>query len=323
MVGSRRRVTAGAVALVSVAALAAGCGTPASDAAARQVPGSVVRDAAQRTGEVNSGRTVVSTRFTGFDGALAPSDDAEVVVEGAFDVAAGKATLSVDLAQVADALGGGLGRVGAALLPGVFSEPTTAVVDATTVYLRSPVLQLVGAPTPWVSESLETSGGTAAAGGFADPLGLDELDRGRSFVAYLEGVADQVREEGPDEIAGEPVTRYTGTVELDRAVDRLPVEDQAEARAKLDAATVRQVPFVVWVDGQGLVRRVQLTLDGVTLGGGADGLGRGSVEVTADLVGANEPVAIEVPPTDQVTPASSLGGAGGLDGSPLLPGWRD
>jgi hypothetical protein len=311
------------VAVVSLAAVAAGCGTPASDAAAREVSGSVVRDAAQRTGEVTSGRTVVTTRFAGFDGALAPSDDAEVVVEGAFDVAAEKATLSVDLAQVADALGGGVGRVGAALLPGVFSEPSTAVVDATTVYLRSPLLRLVGAPTPWVSESLAASEGTAGAGGFVDPLQLDALDRGRSFVAYLEGVAEQVREEGPDDIAGEPVTRYTGTVDLDRAVDQLPVEDQAEARAGLDATTVREVPFVVWIDGQGLVRRVQLTLDGVTLGEGAGSVGRGTVVVTADLLAANQPVAIEVPPADQVTPASSLNGLGDLSGSPLLPGWRD
>lgn len=323
MRATRRGAPAAIVAVVSLAVFAAGCGTPTSDAAARQVPGSVVRDAAQRTSEVTSGRTVVTTRFAGFDGTLAPSDGAEVVVEGAFDVTAERAKASVDLAGVAEALGGGVGRVGAALLPGLFSEPTVAVVDGTSVYLRSPLLQLAGATTPWVSESLSAPDAAAVAGGFGDPLRLDSLDRGRSFVAYLEGVADQVQEEGTDEIDGAPVTRFTGTVELGRLVDQLPVDAQAEARAGLDELTVRQVPFVVWIDGQGLVRRVQLTLDGITMGGEADGAGRGTVDVTVDLLQPNEPVVIEVPPADQVTAASSLSDSEGLAGSPLLPGWRD
>lgn len=323
MAVTRRSASAATVAALSLAVFAAGCGTPASDAAARQVPGSVVRDAAQRTSEVTSGRTVVTTRFSGFDGVLAPSDDAEVVVEGAFDVIAEQATVSVDLAQVTEALGGSIGRVGAALLPGLFSEPTTAVIDGTTVYLRSPLLQVVGAPTPWVSETLTAPDAAAAAGGFVDPLQLDALDRGRSFVAYLEGVADQVQEEGTEEIGGETVTRHTGVVELDRLVDQLPGDRQADARAGLDALTVRQVPFVVWIDGQGLVRRVQLTLDGITIGGVGDGAGRGTVVVAVDLLEPNQPLVIEVPPADQVTPASSLSALGDLSGSSLLPGWRD
>jgi hypothetical protein len=307
-------VAAVAAALVMTAAA---CGSVTSDAEARQVSGAVVREAAERTGQVTSGRTVVTTSFEGFDGVLAPQDGAEVTVDGSFDVAADRATVSVDLTEVAGVLGGGVGRLGAALLPGLFDEPSVAVVDGTELYLRSPVLELVDSPTPWVSTTLDGAVGNPA-GGFADPLRLDRLDQARGFIAYLEGVGDEVTAAGGEQIDGVEATRYEGTIDLERLVAELPADEQARATEGLDAITVRQVPFVVWIDGAGLVRRVQFALEGVTLGDGSGGPGQGTVVVRADLLAPDQPVVIAVPPAEQVTPVESLDGPGSAV-SPLLP----
>jgi len=316
---TRRRTVAVVLATAGVVGLlATACGTVESDAAARQVSGSVVSDAAGRTADVTSGRSVVTTTFEGFSGGLAPADGSEVRVDGTFDVSTGRATMSVDLTQVAEALGGGLGRFGAALLPGLFDEPSTAVVDGETIYVRSPLVGLVGSPTPWVSAPVSGSEGEVAAGGFADPLELDRLDRARGFVTYLEGVADQVQQRGSEDIEGVTTTRYEGTIDLDRLVAQLPAEEQARARNGLAELTVGEIPFVVWIDGGGLVRRVQLRLDDVTLGSDAGGTGRGTVVVSADLLDPNQPITIDVPSAGEVTPVDSLRG-GGLGDSSLLP----
>ncbi len=109
-----------------------------------------------------------------------------------------------------------------------------------------------------------------------------------------------------------------GTIDLDRLVAQLPTEEQARARNGLAGLTVGEIPFVVWIDGGGLVRRVQLRLDDVTLGPDAGGTGRGTVVVTADLLDPNQPVTIDVPSAGEVTPVDSLRG-GGLGDSPMLP----
>ncbi len=321
MPNRRRGLTlAAVVAVVSIGAAA--CGTTTSDAEARQVSGSVVRDAAQRTGQVTSGLTIVRTSFEGFDGVLAPGDGTEITVEGAFDAVTERARVSVDLAEVAEALGGGVGRLGAVLLPGLFDEPSTAVVDGATLFVSSPLLSLTDSPTPWVSTPVGVDGVGNPAGGFADPLELDRLDQARGFVAYLEGVADQVEETGVEDVDGVEVTRYEGVVELDRLVAELPVEERERAAEGLAELRVREVPFVVWIDGAGLVRKVELRLDGVSLGAAGEGLGEGTVVVTAELLSPDQPVVIDVPQPDEVTAADSLEGPSFSD-SPLLPGLGD
>ncbi len=319
---TRRRGWSLAAVAAAMVMGAGACGTTTSDAAARQVSGAVVRDAAERTGQVTSGQTVVRTRFEGFEGALAPGDGAQITVDGAFDVVTERARVSVDLAEVADALGGGVGRLGAALLPGLFDEPSTAIVDSTTLYVSSPLLAIADSPTPWVSSPIGPEGVGNPAGGFADPLELDRLDQARGFVAYLEGVAEQVDETGVEEFDGVEVTRYEGVVELDRLVAELPAEERGRAADGLDELGAREVPFVVWIDAAGLVRKVELRLDGISLGGPGDGLGTGTVVVTAELVAPDQPVAIEVPAPGEVTPVDALD-APSFSGSPLLPGLGD
>lgn len=313
----RRRGPVVPVVLAVAAFVLAACGTPGTDAEARQVSGAVVREAAQRTGELTSGRTVVTTRFEGFDGLLAPGEGAEVVVEGAFDTATQRATASVDLAQVAEAVGGSVGRLGAALLPGLFDEPTVAVVDGAVLYVSSPLLDLADSPTSWVSQPLEPGAlSPGVAGGVVDPLGLDALDSARSFIAYLEGVADDVTEVGTATVGGVSTTRYEGRVDLQALVDTLPAPDQARARAGLADLGTTVVPFTVWIDDAGLVRKVELTMADVALG--APEIGQGTVVVTAELVDPDQPVDVVVPPADQVSPAAALDG-GVFTDSALLP----
>ena len=99
-------------------------------------------------------------------------------------------------------------------------------------------------------------------------------------LAYLRGVADDVRVAGRDTLHGVVATRYTATVDLASAV---PHVADAPTRARVEAALKvfeAQVPVTVWIAG-GQVRKLAMTLD--VLPGIAGQTGDAKIEISFEF----------------------------------------
>jgi hypothetical protein len=118
---------------------------------------------------------------------------------------------------------------------------------------------------------------------------------------------------GSEEVRGVPTTHYRATVRLSDALAEVPAAHRRQVEAAFEQLGDAEVPVDVWVDGDGLPRRIRMDM-GAELGPMVGG--KGPATMTLDLFGYGEPVEIHVPPADQVTPASEvLPNLGGLLGS--------
>lgn len=109
-------------------------------------------------------------------------------------------------------------------------------------------------------------------------------------LAMLRATGSQVTKIGPDTVDGLATTHYTATVDPARA-------------AKVGKAlgmTVSYAPVDVWVDAQGLVRRLHLSYTA----SGSSTLPDSSMELTETLSRYGEPVNVTVPPSWQTYDAT-------------------
>jgi hypothetical protein len=145
------------------------------------------------------------------------------------------------------------------------------VVDG-TVYVQLPFLP---AATPWLGLS---GGGQFPGAGQATVT--DALDATQLLDA-LRQVGD-VHEVGHEDIDGTSTTHYAAQIDAQRASGALP---------NAGALAGKTVPADVWVDGDGLVRRVHVT---------ASGTSGPAVEAQLDITDLGVPVDVVAPPADQV-----------------------
>lgn len=155
------------------------------------------------------------------------SPSVEFVMEGVMDLDAGAARMSGDLSG----------------LPGARGRLTMIIVDG-TAYLRAPALGFGRGEQRWIRTDLASV--PAAGGGFTqDPA---------QSLTFLSGVVD-ARETGEQELRGEPTTRYEGVID--------PALVSAEHGGEvLRQAGVEEIPFKAWIDGDGRLRKLELSVRG-------------------------------------------------------------
>lgn len=256
----RRRIRAlvAAVALITAVALA-GCG--ASDGLLRADAAAtpdLLAQSAQRTAEVATGRLE----------ATITAGDATVTATGSFDAPGRAAALQVDATVPVDARGAG---------DTLTSE--VVFVDG-ALYLRpGGLFGLLGdaTGTPWLSVDTDDLGDLLpddAGVPTFDPTDIDQL------AERLRGEGIEVVEVGREEVRGASAVHYRATIPADPARPGLP-------------------PAVVdlWIDDDGLVRRVDAVAQGDT-----------PVTVRAELFDLGADVSITAPPAEQVTDLGDLGG---------------
>lgn len=235
----------------------------------------LVAAAGPRTCAVDTGRITVEVQTT--DGSTA--GPAQLTSNVTFDRPARRVAATVDAAGMS----------------------LQAVVDGDTAYVQFPLAEkLLGTTTPWVKFS-DPAGSDPSkawnqvlgdAGAFA---GVDSCD----VVAMLRGVGT-VTEVGPETVDGVGTTHYSAVVDPRRAVESLPADQRSGVSAALDRyADGVTVPVEVWVDNDGIVRRLTASLDKSSLGGPVRGTG--TVTFNAQLSDLGAPVDISVPPADQVS----------------------
>jgi hypothetical protein len=158
------------------------------------------------------------------------------------------------------------------------SSPIEAVAADSTVYVRGGPVDAV-AHGKWVRVQANDPAFNLAQ---ADPAKL--LDTLRS--------SSKIQKRGSVTIRGVPTTHYVARVRLDKLAQNLSPGD----RRALKQAGKRQIPVDVWVDAQGLVRRVKVDAR--------------PVAATLDLFDFGD-VTVQVPPASDTTDLSSLMGGGG------------
>lgn len=192
-----------------------------------------------------------------------------LTAHGMVDAAAGRLSMELD---VGDALGDG--------------EPVQVIIDGTTWYVRAPMLEGVIGTPGWSSGTVDDLGWASDAFAYDPSTLLDALGR----------VAGDVTAVGHEEVRGVATTKYAATVRSTDAHSNAP--DQPGDGA---------LPVEVWLDADGLPRRIAFTVgDGLR----AHGSGAATT-MRLEMFDYGHPVAIDVPPSAEVTPfADLLGGLG-------------
>lgn len=277
-----------APALVAPLLVAAACATEADDAAldVRTGPAAVVALRAVPTAAAEAG----SAAFEMVMEMTIEGEPVELVSVGAYDTDAHRMSMEMDM-------GGLLDRLEATAEEGVpdgLDGPTQIVVDGTTVYLRAPLLDVLGGAGTWLSLSSDDLGATGLG------LGTASYDPSK-LLESLRGVTGEPEVVGTEDVRGVETTRYTATLDLAEAVAQAPADQRDLVEAQLQRLGTAEVSVDVWVDADGLARRLQVDMSDAL---GAAAAGDARAVLTIELFDYGEPVDIQVPSPDEV---SSLG----------------
>jgi len=100
----------------------------------------------------------------------------------------------------------------------------------------------------WVRvETRSLSDGNLVTGGATDPFAAAEVLRGARSATYV----------GESEVAGTPVRHYRGTADLGAAAERASTGNKEALAAAAKGFATARVPFDVYLDGQGRIRKVR------------------------------------------------------------------
>jgi hypothetical protein len=280
-------VSAGAIAM-------SGCGASAAlDPVAR---------AAQVTSNQEGARVAMTMQFS----SSALSGGFAIKADGYLDERHRSGQMTMDLSGLPglSALGGGTAKVQL-----IFQYPV--------IYMNMPFLagRLPGGKT-WMK--LDVTKAAKAAGietsqfstlGQADPT---------QFLQYLRGSGGNVTTVGSETLNGVPTTHYRGTLQLSRILEHLPSSEREAAKSALEKlVNGGSIPVDVWVDGQGRLRRIQMSL-GVNLPAGSTSGASANGTITVDFTSYGPVPPITAPPASQVFDATAFA-TGALSGTQAAP----
>ena len=107
--------------------------------------------------------------------------------------------------------------------------------------------------------------------------------------------ATSVRKVGTGSVDGVPVTEYTGTLPLDKAISYLSGAAKTQLQQAMANAGLTEATFTVWIDGQHTVRKAVVTETGKDL----------TENITTTMTSINEPVNIALPTASETSPMPS------------------
>lgn len=277
-----------AISLALLTALSA-CGGGTS---APATPQAAVVEAANRTSEAGSSRASFEVTMTG----LGPGPFT-MKGEGVFDSSESRGRMTMDLSALAEGSGQEFGEA-------------ELIFDDLVVYMRFPFLQeLQPGLKPWLKFDVRELGKEQ---GF-DLGQLSQLNQNDPSQAlqYLRAASDDVQEVGKEDVRGVETTHYRMTIDLQKVVDQAPEDQREQLHAQIDQIVeqsgVRMVPTEVWIDADGLARRMKLTYEGMRFAPGQEG----DMTMTMELYDFGVEVDVEPPPESEVTDVQELIEQGG------------
>jgi hypothetical protein len=249
---------------------------------------STVQLAAKSTSGVNSATGTISVQATPVSGATASPASSGSTGSGALNFTGTFAeqlhpslTASFDVQSLTS---------GGSSLPGGLSE----VITPSTVYLKSPALtQAMHLAKPWLAIPLSQLGKSSGVN-FSQLLGGMNGNSPLSGSQLLAG-ATSVRQVGTSTLDGVPVTEYTGTLSLDKAIASLSGSAKSALQQAITTAGFSTAKFTVWIDGKHTVRKSVVAEAGKAV----------SETTTTTITSINQPVNIAVPAASQTAPVPS------------------
>ena len=263
-----------------------------------------LRAAAAKTVEAGTGRIEMVIELPGIPGA---PGTVEMTATGSFDSTEQLASMTMDMSSLFDQVGGSAEE--RAQFEQIFAGGKFELVaQGTTLYMRMPFLaSMLGSDKEWIMMDVAAMGGT---GTNAIPgLGATGAGNPAAMLESLRGVSDDVEKVGTEEIRGVETTHLTGTLDMEKALEQVPEAQRAQAEqalSQLSGAT--DVPYDVFVDDDGLVRRFVMDLSGIVSGAGGAGAGAAGA-ITVDFFDFGVPVDIVIPGPSEVFDATEQMGA--------------
>jgi len=285
----------------ALAALGAVTALVAGGAAVSGCGASAALDPIARAAEVTSQQTGAKIALTmQLSSAALPGGGFAITANGYIDERQRSGEMSMDLSGVP----------GASALPGGGAGTVQMIFQYPVIYMDMPFLagELPEGKT-WMKLDL-TKAASAAGINLSQLSSLDQTDP-TQFLEYLRASSGGVATVGHESLDGTPTTHYHATLQLSSILDRLPSSDQAAAKTALEKlGNAGAIPVDVWVDTQGRVRRMQLSIGGSGVPTGVAGAAAVSGTITIDFTSYGPVPPIVAPPASQVFDASSLVTAG-------------
>ena len=285
------------LAVLLVAVLAAlglpACGSDSDESeSATPTPLATVVQAADKTSAAGSSRASFDITMTG----LTP-EALSMTGEGVFDSSRRQGRMTMDMSELGAASGQDLGEA-------------EIVYDDFVVYMKFPFLrQVQPSLEPWVKFDIRKLGKQQ---GF-DVSQFSQFNQNDPSQAlqYLRAASGNVQEIGREEVRGVETTHYGMRVDLRKVVSQAPEDQREQLRATIDQlieqSGVETVPTEVWIDDDGLARRMRLTYNNMRFAPGQVG----DMVMSMDLYDFGVEVDVEPPPKDQVTDIQKLMEQGG------------
>lgn len=196
-------------------------------------PQELLDGASERLEEAGTSRFDMAVEASG-------TEVGQFAAEGEQDLATGALRMTIDLGEAA--------------------PPTETLLITDEVFVRGALFAIfTGDESVWVRVDLdETTAGAgldseALVGGQTGPAAL---------LAQLDGAAGDTEELGTEEVRGVETTHLRVTVDTDAAIERSDPAVRDELRDYAEATDLPSTyPMELWIDDDGLVRRIRTVLD--------------------------------------------------------------
>jgi hypothetical protein len=294
------------VAVAALAAVLAACGGSDGSGATAGEPISFeqLSQAASTSAETTSGRFSFALEVS------SPELEQELGFsgEGAFDAASGRSSFSADMSAFMALLGGLFAGIAGTDGPDL-GDPSLwkieTVRDASTTYVKFPAIadELPDGKT-WVKAE---DGQVVEAGGFK----LQEFEQftqadPKQLLETLEELSGEIEVVGTETLRGAETTHYRATVDAESVATSASEESGQDLGALTDQIVgqsgISEVPIDIWIDADGLVRKILLDVTATPPGDSAPS----RAMVSFELWDLGESVEIELPPASGVVDASEL-----------------
>lgn len=173
--------------------------------------------------------------------------------------------------------------------------PLQEIVTPEALYMKNASPEVP--PDKWVRVDIQgLADGNLVSGGSTDPTTSFEI---------LRGVNDDVEYLGTKDFGGTQVRHYKGTLDLKKAHDATPENLRAPLAAALKSFSSATIPFEVYLDAEGRLRRVQEEFNLASEAGGKAGTQTAKVVSAAELYDFGVPVDIRPPRAEELYTAPS------------------
>lgn len=299
-------------------ALLAGCGASTAPEASESATITNLSQLAGVAAEANSSRFELTLELS----AKGMPDGFSIGASGAFDTAAKKAQIDLDLSSLGRMLGDLLAGFGGQQTGGIdFADPDgwkmSIVSEDDKAYLRFPLLDSQLGGKKWVLLDAKALS-SGAANGF-DPKLLEQFSDPTQILDLLGKISGQLENLGQEDVRGESTTHYRAVIDVAKVATLLQDALGAQAGATpLDFSKLveqlkgesglSEIPLELWLGSDSLPRRIAVELQ---MGGQGD---EGSLSLAMDMFDWGQPIDVDVPDASETVDSSALEKLGGLLG---------